>query len=496
MRTRAGTERIALGAIGAGLALGAVPLLSGATFHKPQGASLLLGGALLIAGLILFAAGPPRRITIRERRPSVLAFVLFAVGLGIRIAFVGHMGTGDTGVDLGWGDSVYADGLARAYGGNYFPIEWQIYGSVLAVHYALGIKALVFFKLSNLAFDAAIYFVLRGMLRSWSLNPDLALWYWLTPYFAALDWLGYVDFHLGLLGLLVVWVVFSHPNARGYLVAGIPLGVMFLMKPQAVGLLIALGIWVVVRFALALRDGRREWSAALLFVGPVVLYAVYSVYFATQGFTLAHLTDTYRDIPSFFPALNANMVNIWRIVAELYRHGDQPIYSINDPHAFHPLSQLAGLAIVVLFIVRIATRRASKPPGASILAIFAVSATVSPLVLTQAHENHLYLGGVFLVTLALYMRSRVLLWGSQVLLGLAFINIFGLYGFDNATIANPLHAIYTDATMIVVSALATVVFASGAWWLYRRLGSSDETASAASHAADATYSTSASVSSG
>jgi hypothetical protein len=99
----------------------------------------------------------------------------------------------------------------------------------------------------------------------------------------------------------------------------------------------------------------------------------------------------------------------------------------------------------------------------SVLVVLAAAATVVPMVVTQAHENHFFLGGLFLLILALLTRSRRFLWGVQSLLLLMFINLFALYGFDVTVYRSPVRSLYTTPVQILVAAAATLMFAYGSW---------------------------------
>src|SRR5262245_28014231 len=83
----------------------------------------------------------------------VLFAVAVAVGLAIRVADLPYEGTHDMDTYSAWGTDVASRGLAAAYGGTYFPLEWQIFGWAAAAAPRLGVSLIFLLKLVNLAFD-------------------------------------------------------------------------------------------------------------------------------------------------------------------------------------------------------------------------------------------------------------------------------------------------------------------------------------------------------
>ena len=170
------------------------------------------------------------RHELADRRAWWTLCALFFLGLTIRFVFLNRAGTSDIDIDLQWGKDANTFGLPFSYHGNYFPFQYQIFQVAAASGYP--VSSLVVFKTINLIADIGVFVVLVLLLRRWRLNVLYACLYWLHPYFLAMFWLGYVDVQfvffilLGLLALTRAVVV------RDYLLAGVPFGLAWLMKPQ------------------------------------------------------------------------------------------------------------------------------------------------------------------------------------------------------------------------------------------------------------------------
>ena len=172
------------------------------------------------------------RLPNRRRRAIVLAG--FAVGLLLRVFMLSYRGTFDMDTNARWGRAVVREGLAHAYAGNYFPLAYQLFGAVEWLASRLGVDAIPVHKAANLVFDAGTFWVLVALLRQSRGGPLFALLYWLHPWFLLVFSLGYVDFHFTFFVLLWLWLVRDATTAGRYFLAGIPLALALMMKPQAV----------------------------------------------------------------------------------------------------------------------------------------------------------------------------------------------------------------------------------------------------------------------
>jgi hypothetical protein len=80
------------------------------------------------------------------------------------------------------------------------------------------------------------------------------------------------------------------------------------------------------------------------------------------------------------------------------------------------------------------------------------------MVMTSAHENHLFLGSVFLVLLIARRYSLLLKTAVHVLLLLQFANLYGLYGEHPESIARFLRSYYSSQMATTYSVIATACF--------------------------------------
>jgi hypothetical protein len=391
----------------------------------------------------------------------------FLLGLAIRVAFTGHYGTQDPLWDLFvWGRGVTNTGLAGVYESNYFPVQYQVFGSVFALAEHAGIRPIVAFKLVNLGCDLGLFTLIVVLLQRWAVNPAYALVYWLAPYVAGLNWLSYVDFQLGLFALLAVVVVSFSNRPTDFFIAGIPLGMTVLMKPQSIALFAMLGLFVLARAVLDRRIvDLGRW--ALLFIAPIAMFGVYSLYFWLNGHSLTFLLTSYINEPSLSPSLSANMPNIWHIVGNFYREGDNQVSDVTGLPIYHWIATLGTVAILTAFAFAIARTAGRRSDGINMLLLFAVGGLVTPMTMTRAHENHLFLGAMFGSLVMVIARDWRLAVALSGLLLVQFANIFALYGFDDESRWDPLGTAYTYPVQLAVAVVATAAFAILAFQLMR-----------------------------
>ena len=105
------------------------------------------------------------------------------------------------------------------------------------------------------------------------------------------------------------------------------------------------------------------------------------------------------------PALTAQMTNIWYPVAYVMKRPNDPIYAISDQIQVLPyisakyLAAGTVLGLIGFHVFRV--ERAVEPFISDKFArIFGFASIAVPFIMTSAHENHLFLGSVFLVLFA------------------------------------------------------------------------------------------------
>jgi hypothetical protein len=175
------------------------------------------------------------------------------------------------------------------------------------------------------------------------------------------------------------------------------------------------------------------------------------------------LPMSYLDITNVFPALNAQMTNLWYPIAYFMKKPEDPIFSVSDnilvmPHV--PVKWLAGavvLAVVAVQVFLVERRRASTN-SARFIEIWGIATLTVPMLMTSAHENHLFLGSVFLVLFLARPYPIALKFAVHLLLLMQFTNLYGLYGEHPETIARFLRSYYSSRMATTYSVIATFCF--------------------------------------
>jgi hypothetical protein len=394
------------------------------------------------------------------RRPWPYASLLL-LGLGIRFFLLPYMGTGDVDTILGWGREVSDVGLAHAYHGIHFPLEWQLSAGAVLASRELDISAVASLKAITLAFDVGAVVLLGFLLRAWRSDGRYALIFWLHPYFLLLFCLGYVDAHLGFSILACLLILARWPGRLGFLAAGLPLAMAFVIKPQAIGLVETIPLLVLASILINPEHRRENLRPLLLLVAPFAVFAAYSFYFDQAGASFTTVADTYSpsELARQSESLTANMTNIWYPVALALRDG-APAYTVTEPEILNSISQLvANLALIGAMLV---LARARPVIGSrEVLFAFLFAGLVIPMIVTHAHENHLYLGLLLSIPVAAMHPDRSFIWPLQGLLAAQFLNLFGLYGLGLNDLNQPFTALQEfyahDASQLLVTG-ATIVF--------------------------------------
>jgi hypothetical protein len=407
------------------------------------------------------AASTPAMTRPSTRSTAILLTFGALIGLIVRYRMLFYIGTDDMNAYHDWGQRALASGLPSSYHGIYFPLQYQMFEFCAWIEARLGVAFVPVFKLSNLVFDAGSFCVLVLLLKRQGSNPAYALLYWLHPWFLSVFSLGYIDFQFTFFVLLSVFLL-AQDAASNYLVAGIPLAVAFLMKPQAQILLVATFLFGVFHYART-RDARPLGMLAF----PILLFLGYEAYFTISLFSAGGsaaagvLPLTYLNVSNVMPALTAQMTNIWYPVAYVLKPPNAPIYAISDQIQLLPYISAKYLAAaVVLILIGIHVWRVERVVGPFIgdkfASIFCVATIAVPFIMTSAHENHLFLGSVLLVLFVARPLPLSFKLASQVLLIVQFLNIYGLYGEHPPWIARLVHDLYAVALTPLVYSLISI----------------------------------------
>lgn len=362
-----------------------------------------------------------------------------------------------------WGTWVGEHGLGEVYFGVYFPVQYQLFGLTWAIARDLGIEFVIACKAVNLLFDLGNLGLVILLLRHYGRNLWYALLYWAHPWFLTVFSLGYVDFQFAFFLLLALYLATAmrekHQLLRYHLLVGTPIAVAFLMKPQAQGIVIALAAYAVAQVA-----SRRTVRYFVTLAPAVLLYVAYSIYFAFAGAPLLHLTKTYLTVGNVMPCLTAHMLNAWYPLAYSLKDPAKPIYDVSDAILITPLNVPARtiavtvtLALILLFASWLAFRRGKEVDyGRDLGAILALATTVVPFTMTSAHENHFFLGAVFLLLYAARTGDRWILNVWHAIVFLQFINIFILY--ETGGVAVFLAAHYPESLRAFLAVADSLLF--------------------------------------
>ncbi|MDP9003811.1 MAG: hypothetical protein M3N12_03360 [Verrucomicrobiota bacterium] len=394
---------------------------------------------------------------------SILLILGTFVGLALKWSMLFHMGTFDMDSYFEWGRRALEIGLPRSYHGIYFPIQYQLFECCAWMVAKTGAPFFTIYKVPSLLCDFTTFWVVVLLLRRGGANPLYGLLYWLHPWFLTVFSLGYCDFQFSLCVVLSVWLL-RDEEARSYLLAGLPLAVAFLMKPQAQVLIVATFAYGLSRY---LRN--RDSRPLALLVPPTLLFLAYELWFTRAlprpRFVAAQrLPLSYLNITNIMPALTALMTNIWYPIAYLLKKPGQGVHTVSDQIHLLPYLQAKYLmAVVVLGLVCLHAFRVEREketsPSDKFVKIFGFAALAVPFLMTSAHENHLFLGSVFLVLLVPQPRSLFTKVAIQVLLLIQFLNIYSLYGTHPQWLAHLFKGTQSDELTVAYSIVAVVCFA-------------------------------------
>jgi hypothetical protein len=398
-----------------------------------------------------------------SHRDRLVLVTGFAAGLLVRIAMLLHPGMYDMNQYHAWGQEALASSLPQTFHGIYFPVQYQIFIVAAWITNALGVDFWIVFKAFNLVFDIASFVVILALLERMRARPTFALLYWGHPWLLAVFSLGYVDFQFTFFVLLSL-LLLRNDTARSYALAGVPLGVAFLMKPQAQVLIVAAFAFAVFR---SLR--RRDLRPFAILAGSVILFFVYEAYFTAALWSargiraVIFLPEYYQGVTNVMPCLTADMLNLWYPVAYFLKEPGAEIFTVTDqyePFLGIPTKHFAGAAVIGLVVWSASRfeRDRSADPSTRLLYLFAFASVVVPFIMTSGHENHLFLGSVLLV---LCLANGVSLWthlAAHVLLAVQFLNITGRVAQYPAWLAEILTSIYSQEVALVYALISIPCF--------------------------------------
>lgn len=403
------------------------------------------------------------------------------IGLLVRAPMLFFMGMGDMNVYYEWGKSALESSLPSTYHGIYFPLQYQVLEACFWIASKSGWDFVPVLKLANLVFDIGSFGLLVLLLKRQGSNPAYALLYWLHPWFLSVFALGYVDFQFTFFVLFSIYLLRGE-TARDYILAGLPLAVAFLMKPQAQILLICCFLYGVVTYVRT-RNARPLGLMAF----PILLFLGYEAYFTISLFPAAgydavrKIPSTYLNVTNVMPALNAQMPNLWYPVAFFMKQPGDRIFATSDQIQLLPgisakyLAAAVTLALVGLHVYRVA-RQVELPVRDRFVSMFGFASVAVPFLMTSAHENHLFLGSAFLVLFTAAWAPLAPRVATHILLLMQFLNIYGLYGRHPSWLGQLLRDAYEVRYVPVVYSLISiacfVVILPSIWRAHNRASSS------------------------
>lgn len=395
-----------------------------------------------------------------NRRTLVVIIALFTIGLLARIALINTHGTSDFNDYIKWGKNTREIGLSKAFEGGYFPIQYLSFGASYAIaeHYSLSAEKVI--RIFNIMFEIGGLLLLTYLLKKYMSIQNILIYFWLNPFALIMFQQGYVDAQFSFFILLALAVLMTDgDNFKKYLIAGMPLGISLLMKPQSAPLFLGLGILAIIFF---LYKQKKEVAKIFcLFVAPFVMYVAFSLYF---GFTLnisdnhktltevsrviqektslskrtsdiaansLFLTAQYRFVATKrMPAINANMPNPWFFAATALNKENAPIYLIKDTEKilgvqYRTIGSMLFLISAIIIMLKIA--RTNNPLGRKVIFLFCFIPIILPYLTTSAHENHFYFGFISTIILGSLLRDKFILSSGYVLGTLNGVNILFLY---------------------------------------------------------------------
>jgi hypothetical protein len=382
-------------------------------------------------------------------------------------------GVFDMDAYIRWGTASLDAGLAHAYIGVYFPLQYQIFEACIWLSRALATDPVIVLKGANLAFDLGNFAMLLALLGRWRLHPLYALIYWLHPWFLVFFHLGYADFQYVFFLLLALWLLLQRGDTRaGYLAAGVPFAAAVLMKPQALMPAVAFAVYAGVRWK---KTGSPD--GFFLFLPALLLGGAYQAYFTAALFpslgrrAIGVLPGWYAHTTSVMPVLTANMLNAWYPVAYVLRQPGTDIFWVSGRIELVPHVQVRYAALTVVlgitawYACLAAASRRLDGADQRFRCILTFTALVVPALMTAAHENHLFLATVLFVPMLASGARGLAAAAIHATLVMQTVNLEGTYGIDR--FARWLQPVYSLEVRVALAILSTICYFFIARELYR-----------------------------
>lgn len=369
--------------------------------------------------------------------------VLLLIGLVVRIGTLGLKGMSDVDAYRDWGNQIVSKGLVEGFGGVYFPLQYQMFAVASWLSGFGGHDVFFWLKALNAIGDIGILLLLIRSVERVRRNWVIGL-YWLNPWFVALSSLGYCDFQFSFFLLLFCLRLDRAADYKSSIWAGVPLAVAFLMKPQVLVVVVAVGIL----FALSLLRKRPAWDALATLVAPAVLFCCYSLYFFARGKPLFHMLWTYARTVAIMPSTTAHMMNIWYPVSIVAKPGSVDWALRNDTPLLGIQMRVIGVGLMVASLSWFAymlLRRSEELRPRRMVPLVIFGTLLLPMVMTGAHENHLFFGtlGMCLILLREHSIPKWV-WAAVVtMMGVQVVNMMAFYGLGRNALsaAAPLAAL-------------------------------------------------------
>lgn len=246
-----------------------------------------------------------------------------------------------------------------------------------------------------------------------------------------------------------------------------------MMKPQCQVLVISVLVYAICHYVRT-----RDTAPFAILAAPCVLWLAYETYFTLAGCgALGVAADcvlrfSYVNISNVMPSMTAQMPNVWYLSACVLRQPGTPIYTVSDQSTVLPhvsvklLAATVALIAIALFTFR--QEKSGKSVEEKFLCIFTVASLIVPFVMTSAHENHLFLGSVFLVPFVARSSPGAFRLAVQIHLIIQCLNISGLYGEYPPGIAPFLRNHYSEGLAVVYSAVSLICFGIAMNYLARQ----------------------------
>jgi hypothetical protein len=393
-----------------------------------------------------------------------LTIALFSIGLLIRIISLPMYSTSDIGSWIKWGKITQESGLAKSFQGAYFPIQYIVFQSAYVISEHIGVNTGSLIKIYNLIFEIGLLCLIIILTKRHIKPWKIILVYWLNPFSLILFEQGYVDPQVLFFIILSITIIIKQISRYPYLLAGLPLGIAFLMKPQATGVFIGLTL-LFITFLISKEINNFKKALGLL-VFPAIFFISFSLYFGLNMEMKGHKTlplasnflqeklglssqisDTiaksswlsiiYAYTPNNMPAINGYMPNAWFFVAESLRPSGTFIFRVADTQKFIGITYRNWgliLLLAVLIILMINIRRHNNQLKWQIALIMLIMPFLIPYLVTGAHENHFYYGFISMIILGSLMSDKLILYSAYllgVLNGLNMLYLFVLPHYTN-----------------------------------------------------------------